>query len=254
MVTDTGGKTDSALAQVEKDLHERMRKARNKDKTIAISGQEYKIASDLALKGYAVKRYGSPSYSWFEALPRPRRLKRRQSGYGCRMPWWMALASRRPRSRSRANPGGRPRFVYLSIYTRRSRLLKMAAFIGGDFVCLTNAKGSASRGYTLFGGSPRKPRRHGGLFRSSRLTCRPARIGRRDLRHFGRPSKSLPSPAWSSSSAMSSITTPMREPSSTPIAGQTANPQSGMGLPISCWRAVLRGICERPHGPRKPPD
>ena len=56
------------LAQAEKDLLERMRKARNKDKTIAISGQEYKIASDLALKGYAVKRYGSPSYSWFEAL------------------------------------------------------------------------------------------------------------------------------------------------------------------------------------------
>src|SRR5271169_639432 len=68
MVTDTGGKTDSALAQAEKDLHERMRKARNKDKTIAISGQEYKIASNLALKGYAVKRCGSPSYSWFEAL------------------------------------------------------------------------------------------------------------------------------------------------------------------------------------------
>jgi len=39
------------LAQAEKDLHERMRKARNKDKTIVISGQEYKIASDLALKG-----------------------------------------------------------------------------------------------------------------------------------------------------------------------------------------------------------
>ena len=56
------------FAQAEKDLLERMRKARNKDKTIAISGQEYKIASDLALKGYAVKRYGSPSYSWFEAL------------------------------------------------------------------------------------------------------------------------------------------------------------------------------------------
>jgi hypothetical protein len=39
------------LAQAEKDLHDRMRKARSKDKTIAISGQEYKIACDLALKG-----------------------------------------------------------------------------------------------------------------------------------------------------------------------------------------------------------
>jgi hypothetical protein len=49
------------LAQAEKDLHELMRKARNKDKTIAY--QEYKIASDLALKGalnlYELGKFGA---------------------------------------------------------------------------------------------------------------------------------------------------------------------------------------------------
>jgi hypothetical protein len=56
------------LTPAEKDLHGRMRKARNKDLTIAISGQEYKIACDLALKGYAAKRHGGSDYSWWSAL------------------------------------------------------------------------------------------------------------------------------------------------------------------------------------------
>jgi hypothetical protein len=55
-----------SLTPAEKELHECMRNVRNKSKMLCISNdQEYKIACDLAIRGYALKHSGS---NWFAAL------------------------------------------------------------------------------------------------------------------------------------------------------------------------------------------